>query len=67
MNSKPVSYKGAKANLPENLSIRLFKRVINECGDDYSIKLQDVLNLLSSVIATTQTNIGKASKTKSNE
>lgn len=44
---KKVSFKGVKANLPDNVSISCFKDIVNDCGKDYSITVQSVLDLLS--------------------
>jgi hypothetical protein len=48
--NKIVSYKGVKADKPENISMSLFKRVVDECGKDYCITVQNVITLLSNVI-----------------
>lgn len=49
-STKPISYKGVKAIKPDNISMNLFKRVVDECGGDYSITVQSVVNLLSKTL-----------------
>jgi len=44
---KTASYKGVKANLPSNVSISAFKDIVDQCGKDYSITVQSVVDLLS--------------------
>ena len=41
------TYKGVKINKPENVSITIFKNIVDECGKDYSMTVQSILNLIS--------------------
>ena len=43
---KKVSYKGKKGHLPDNVSIRSFKEIINLCGG-YTDLIQPIIDLLS--------------------
>lgn len=47
---KKVSYKGVKVLKPDNISMNLLKQVIDECGKDYCITAQSVIDLLSKKI-----------------
>lgn len=47
MESKKFTYKGESFMKPDNISSNLAKRVIDECGKDYCITVQAVINLLS--------------------
>lgn len=44
---KKASYKGIKVDLPDNVSISAFKDIVDQCGSDYSITVQGVVDLLS--------------------
>jgi len=47
IGAKKVSYKGVKANKPDNVSMKMFKRVIDELGKDYCFSVDDVLKFIS--------------------
>lgn len=47
MPDKTIRYQGQQVTKPENISMKLVKIVINECGKDYSITVDSVLKLLS--------------------
>lgn len=51
MTSKPYSYKSTRIAKPYNISGRLVKRIVDECGKDYCITVQDVVNLLSDILS----------------
>lgn len=44
---KKASYKGIKVDLPDNISISSLKDIVDQCGSDYSITVQGVVDLLS--------------------
>jgi hypothetical protein len=54
---KDASYRGVKVDLPKNVSISLFKRVVDECGKDHCITVQAVVDLLSNMIQNNYFNV----------
>ena len=46
MTTKKVSYKGIKAELPENVSMSSFKEIVDICGGFQDL-VQPMINLLS--------------------
>lgn len=44
---KTIRYKGQQAIKPDNISMKTVKRVIDECGKDYSITVDSILQLIS--------------------
>lgn len=47
LNMKTVRYKGVQVIKPDNISISLFKRVVDELGKDYCITVNSIIQFLS--------------------
>jgi hypothetical protein len=62
MTTKKVSYKGVKADLPENVSMSAFKEIVEICNGFHSI-VQPMVDLLSKKLYPLQ----KESKTWTNQ
>lgn len=43
-------YKGVQINKPDNISMNMFKRIVDECGKDNCIAVQSVVNLISKIL-----------------
>lgn len=47
---KTIRYKGQELDKPDNMSMNLIKRIIDECGKDYCITAQSVVDLISKIL-----------------
>lgn len=50
MEGKKIRYKGVQIHKPDNISMKLVKRIVDELGNDYCFSVDAVVNFISKVI-----------------
>lgn len=47
MTTKTIRYRGQQVEKPENISMKIVKQIIDECGKDYCITVDSILLFIS--------------------